>query len=105
MYASVKLSLSKVHDKSKTVNEGTLYTEINVPVLSSQQLIDCDRKFNNGCSGGNPYYAFQYVEVDGLVSNADYPFKQKVRNCPRLILYKTIAILIGVSMSYNSQKR
>ena len=54
------------------------HPEPAVPILSAQQLIDCDRSMNNGCDGGSPYYGFQYVEMNGLVSSAEYPFKEKV---------------------------
>lgn len=51
-----------------------------IPVLSAQQLIDCDRSFNAGCDGGSPWFALQYVSLNGLVSSKNYPFTEKVRN-------------------------
>ncbi|XP_031131405.1 ervatamin-B-like [Ipomoea triloba] len=43
--------------------------------LSEQQLMDCDET-NNGCGGGWPTKAFQYVqEANGLMSESDYPYK------------------------------
>lgn len=55
-----------------------LYRATNLPSLSSQQLIDCDNKYNDGCNGGNPYYSFDYVINHGLVSNDQYPYLAKV---------------------------
>ncbi len=49
-----------------------------VPLLSAQQLIDCDRAFNTGCNGGSPWYALQYVSINGVVSSRSYPFAEKV---------------------------
>lgn len=68
VHSSVKLSLAKERSTPEPV----------VPSLSPQQLIDCDRSMNNGCNGGSPFYAFQYIEMNGLVSSSDYPFKEKV---------------------------
>ena len=50
----------------------------HIPSLSSQELIDCDVELNQGCSGGNPYNAFEYILDHGLVSWSDYPYAEKV---------------------------
>lgn len=43
--------------------------------LSEQQLVACDPK-NDGCDGGWPFVAMQYVhEIGGLLRNKDYPYK------------------------------
>jgi len=42
--------------------------------LSTQQIIDCDTQ-DDGCNGGNPPTAYQYVvKAGGLETNADYPY-------------------------------
>ena len=42
--------------------------------LSAQELLDCDRFFDRGCAGGNPLFAFGYIVINGLSSEADYPY-------------------------------
>ncbi|KAJ0082375.1 hypothetical protein Patl1_10558 [Pistacia atlantica] len=43
--------------------------------LSEQQLVDCDRNGNGGCSGGNMKNAFKYIIEKGLASDTDYPYQ------------------------------
>ncbi|KAJ0017693.1 hypothetical protein Pint_10450 [Pistacia integerrima] len=44
--------------------------------LSVQQLVDCDRNGNGGCSGGDMKNAFKYIiENKGLASDTDYPYQ------------------------------
>jgi len=40
--------------------------------LSEQQLTSCDTS-DDGCGGGNAYYALQYVSKNGIDSQKDYP--------------------------------
>lgn len=49
--------------------------------LSVQQLVDCDNRFDRGCNGGNPLYAYQYIERKRLVAWADYPYTAGEGKC------------------------
>ena len=47
----------------------------NRVALSVQQLIDCNLNFNQGCRGGNPIYAYQYIMQNGLTYWDAYPYQ------------------------------
>lgn len=42
--------------------------------LSVQELIDCATEFNRGCGGGNPTFAYDYIESNGLSLWSEYPY-------------------------------
>lgn len=50
---------------------------------SEQQLVDCAGDFeNNGCSGGLPSHAYEYIyHVGGLALNESYPYDGNDHNC------------------------
>lgn len=63
--------------------------------LSEQELIDCDKSYNDGCGGGLMDYAFEFVKKNGGIdTEEDYPFieregtcnKNKVHNCSLIFL-------------------
>ena len=49
--------------------------------LSPQELMSCD-KANSGCNGGLAATAFQYVNKNGLVPEACYPYAAVDKACP-----------------------
>ncbi|XP_054794239.1 cysteine protease XCP2 [Prosopis cineraria] len=54
----------------------------NLTSLSEQQLIDCDRTYNNGCNGGLMDYAFSFIAANGGIhKEEDYPYKMEEGTC------------------------
>ncbi|XP_063782367.1 uncharacterized protein LOC134932155 [Pseudophryne corroboree] len=65
-------------------------------VLSEQQLVDCD-SVNEGCCGGFPKAAMQYLSHHGVMLAKDYEYSQKQFTC----LYKPDnAVTVNVSKYY-----
>jgi len=76
--------------------EGQLQIKTGKAVdLSPQQLVDCDRKVDQGCDGGDMNYAFDYLtEVGGIDTLADYPYDGDDEKC-RYDPSKSVAKVIG----------
>lgn len=54
----------------------------NLTSLSEQELIDCDRTYNNGCNGGLMDYAFSFIVANGgIPKEEDYPYIMEEGTC------------------------
>lgn len=49
--------------------------------LSEQQLVSCDKATNNGCQGGMPGEAMDYVVKNGISLEGDYPYTAQDGSC------------------------
>lgn len=59
------------------------YDSWRAPRVSEQQLLDCAQDFdNNGCNGGLPSHAFEYIHyAGGLDTEFHYPYSATDGNC------------------------
>ncbi|XP_057468656.1 low-temperature-induced cysteine proteinase [Actinidia eriantha] len=75
--------------------------------LSEQELVDCDRSYNNGCNGGLMNYAFEFVvKNQGIDSEEDYPFQGGERTCSERKLNQHVVTIDGYTdVPPNKEKR
>ncbi|XP_050204528.1 low-temperature-induced cysteine proteinase [Mercurialis annua] len=64
--------------------------------LSEQELVDCDKAYNNGCEGGLMDYAFQFVVNNhGIDTEDDYPYQAKEKPCNKEKLKRRVVTIDG----------
>lgn len=52
--------------------------------LSEQQLVDCSRaQGNQGCNGGWPHSALDYVKANGIAATSEYPYVARDQTCKK----------------------
>ena len=50
--------------------------------LSEQELVECDKSYNQGCNGGLMDYAFQFIiNNGGIDTEKDYPYRGRDGRC------------------------
>lgn len=54
---------------------------IDIADLSVQELLDCDRRYDQGCAGGNPLLAFNFLHKYGVTSTKNYPYVGAQNTC------------------------
>jgi hypothetical protein len=56
--------------------------------LSMQELANCNMRYNQGCVGvgGNPLFAFYFVDRIGVTSVRNYPYRGRMDPCQRVPL-------------------
>lgn len=53
--------------------------------LSEQELVDCDKSYNQGCNGGLMDYAFEFIMKNhGIDTDQDYPYKGVEQRCDQI---------------------
>ncbi|EER06702.1 Cathepsin S precursor, putative, partial [Perkinsus marinus ATCC 50983] len=58
----------------------------HLPKFSVQQIVDCSTRLGNyGCDGGSYSATATYVNLNGLVSDKDYPYANKEQACNSVV--------------------
>lgn len=65
-----------------SLESATAIKNKNLIEFSEQELIDCSKKYhNNGCNGGMPTYAFDYILANKISLESAYPYTGKQGTC------------------------
>ncbi|PIN21688.1 Cysteine proteinase Cathepsin L [Handroanthus impetiginosus] len=62
--------------------------------LSEQELIDCDKSYNDGCGGGLMDYAYEFIiNNKGIDTEEDYPYRGRDGTCNRNKLKRRVVTI------------
>lgn len=62
--------------------------------LSEQELIDCDKSYNDGCGGGLMDYAFEFIiKNKGIDTEEDYPYRGRDGTCDKQKLKRHVVTI------------
>jgi C1A family cysteine protease len=73
-------------------------------VLSPQQLVDCNRGYNEGCNGGWPKLALDFLVANGTQTEALYPYKAVQKTCKTRVKPVTAPISSAVEFFTNKNE-
>lgn len=63
------------------VNAVLRKNNITTDLTSPQQLVDCSTYGTQGCTGGWPEYALDYVKENGITDKTTYPYEEHKGTC------------------------
>merc|ERR1711998_586700 len=75
----------------------------SMPILSEQQLVDCDTAHDMGCNGGNPIWAYQYLSQTPAMRENDYPYVAKRNSNTQCSEAETQGVLSVTNFNYKQQ--
>jgi len=90
---------------TETIESAFALAGNTLPDLAPQQIVDCD-KTDDGCGGGFPWTAYQYViSAGGQEPESDYPYTAKDGSCKfnKADIVATIANWTWVSKSASTE--
>lgn len=86
-------STTGVLEGSNQISTGRLVS------LAEQQLVDCDRA-DDGCSGGWPHNALDYIAKNGACTESSYPYYAQGRSCSQTSC--TLGVPVGAITGHHN---
>jgi Papain family cysteine protease len=73
--------------------------------LSIQELLDCDTAVDQGCTGGNPLLAFDFIHRYGLVNADQYPYVGLQQPCRTQLTVDPVATVTAWGILPSNSER